>query len=152
MQRLLFGISIIIMLIGCSERETLTIDQEIQKFAKPPQIFTIQNDKVDTLITTNGIKLIIQPNSLEFNDGSQPDDSIQIELKEVFDKLDMILNGVGTMSEGTLLESFGMVNIKAISNGRELRIKNNSSIKLLIPNKRRGTRGELFYGQLNDKD
>jgi hypothetical protein len=58
----------------------------------------------------------------------------------------MILNGVSTLSDGTLLESFGMVNIKAISNGQELRIKNNSSIKLSIPNKKGGTRGELFYG------
>jgi hypothetical protein len=149
MRQILFGTLFIIF--SCTQRESLTIDQEIQKLNKPYLSFIIENDKIDTILTTNGTRLIIQPNSFEFNDESLPNGPIKIELKEVFLKSDMISNGLTTMSDGNLLESFGMINLKAESNGQELRIRKNMSLILEIPNKKRGTRGELFYGKLNEK-
>lgn len=150
MRQILFGTLLIIF--SCAQREPLTIDQEIQKFSRPFLSFTIENDKVDTILTTNGTRLIIQPNSFEFSDESLPNGPIKIKLIEVFEKSDMILNGLATMSDGNLLESFGMINLKAESNGQELRIRKNMSLILEIPNKRGGTRGELFYGKQNERN
>jgi hypothetical protein len=148
MRQLLLGTLLIIF--SCTNKEPLTIDDEIQKLSEPFLTFLIENDKVDTILTANGTRLIIQPNSFEFNDGSVPNGPIKIQLKEVFEKPDMILNRLSTMSNGDLLESFGMINIKAESNGQELRIRKNTSLILEIVNKKNGSRGELFYGKLKE--
>ena len=150
MRQVLFGVIIISILTNCSEKENLTLDQEIQTLGDPSQIFTITSDKTDTIQAKNGTRLIIRSNTFVFNDGQDATDSIQIELKEVFDKSDMILNGLGTVSDGRLIESFGMIFLRATSNGKELRIKDNSSITVSIPNKKSGYDGELFYGIQTD--
>lgn len=148
MRQLLFGTALLIL--SCTHKEPLTIDEEILKLSKPSLSFLVENDKVDTILTASGTRLIIPPNSFEFISGGVPNGPIKIELKEVFEKPDMILNRLSTMSDGNLLESFGMINIDAESNGKELRKRDNTSLILEIPNKKKGTRGELFYGKLNE--
>lgn len=151
MRQILLGIIILSILTTCSQKESLTIDKELQQLSDPSQIFTITNDKVDTIETRNGTRIIIQPNSLVFNDGQDTKESIQIEIREVFDRSGMILNGVGTVSDGRLLESFGMIYLSATSADKELRIKDNGAITVSIPNRREGLAGELFYGAQADR-
>lgn len=150
MRQIFFGVIIISILTNCSEKEGPTIDEEIQKLSDPPQIFTITSDKANTIKAKNGTSVIIRPNTFVFNDGQDVKESIQIELKEVFEKPDMVLNGLGTVSDGRLLESFGMIYLKATADGKELKIKDNNSITVSIPNKREGY-GELFYGVQTDR-
>lgn len=151
MRQILLGVIIVSILTSCSERENLTFDKELQNLGDPSQIFTITNDKADTIETRKGIRIIIPPNTFVLNDGQGAKESIQIELREVFDKSDMILNGLGTLSDGRLLESFGMVFLRATSDDRELKIKENSSITVSIPNRKGGISGELFYGTQSDR-
>lgn len=150
MRQILLGAIVVSILAACSERESLTLDKELQKLGDPPQIFTISNDKTGTIDTKNGTKIIIRPNTFVFSDGTDTKESIQIELREVFDKSDMILNGLGTISDGRLLESFGMIYLRASSDDNELHIKDGSSMTVSIPNKRKGDAGELFYGAQTD--
>jgi hypothetical protein len=150
MRQILLGVIIISILTSCSEKENLTLDQEIQKLGDPTQIFTITSDKTETIEAKNGTRLIIRPNAFVFKDGQNAKGLIQIELKEVFDKSDMIINGLGTLSDSRLLESFGMIYLSATSEGKELKLKENSSIAVSIPNKRKGDAGELFYGVQTD--
>lgn len=150
MRQILLGLIMVSVLTSCSEKENLTIDQELRNLCDPSQIFTIAKNKTDTIETRNGIKIIIRPSTLVFNDGQAPDDSVQIELREVFDKSDMILNGLGTVSDGRLLESFGMIYLRATSADKELKIRDGSSIAVVVPNKREGIAGELFYGTQAD--
>lgn len=150
MRQILSGLIIASILIGCSEKESLTFDEELQQLTESSQFFKISNDKGDTIKTKNGTRIIIKPNTFIFNDGQDVKEPIQIELKEVFDKSDMILNGLGTVSDGRLLESFGMIHLSATSEGRGLGIIDNGSIAISIPNKRKGDNGELFYGSKTD--
>lgn len=150
MRQILQGVIIASILTSCSERETLTFDKELQSLSDPSQIFTITNDKADTLETRNGTKVIIPPNTFVSNDGQDAKEPIQIELREIFDKSDMILNGLGTVSDGRLLESFGMIYLRATSADRELKIRESGSITVSIPNAKEGFAGELFYGLQSD--
>lgn len=151
MRQILLGVIIVSTFTSCSDKENLTFDKELQQLSDPSQFFTITNDKGDTLETKNGTKIIIEPNTFVFNDGQGTREPIQIEVKDVFDKSEMILNGLGTVSNGRLLESFGMVYLKATSSDRELKIKENSAIRVSIPNRREGYYGELFYGAEIDR-
>jgi hypothetical protein len=150
MRQILFGAIIISILTNCSEKETLTIKEEIQKLNDQPQIFTIAGDKTDTVKAKNGTIVIIRPNTFMFDDGQEAKGPIRMELKEVFDKPEMILNGLATTSDGRLLESFGMIYLRATADGKELKIKNNAYMTVSIPNKQRGEGGELFYGVQTD--
>ncbi len=150
MRQIFLGVLIFSILTNCSEKENQPLEREILELGDPTQIFTITSYKVDTIEAKNGTRLIIQPNIFVFNDGQDVKEPIQIELTEVFDKSDMILNGVGTLSDGRLLESFGMIYLSATSEGKELKLKENSSIAVSIPNRRKGDAGELFYGVRTD--
>lgn len=146
MRQILLGVITASMLTSCSEKETLIFDKELQQLSDQSQIFTIAFDIGDTLETKNGTRIIIEPNTFVFNDGQDTKEPIQIEVKDVFDKSEIILNGLGTVSDGRLLESFGMVYLRATSDGRELKIRDKGSITISIPNRREGYYGELFYG------
>jgi hypothetical protein len=99
------------------------------------------------LQTKAGTQLIISKNAFIHQDGSLVTGSIQIEIKEIFYKSEMIFNGITTLASDNLLESFGMVNIKAISNLMELVLKEDKKILLSIPNNQKGYDGQLFYGE-----
>jgi hypothetical protein len=151
MRQILLGVIIASILASCSEKESLTFDKVLQQFSDQSQFFTITNDIGDTLATKNGTRIIIEPNTFVFNDGQDTEEPIQIEVKDVFDKSEMILNGLGTVSDRRLLESFGMVYLRATSDGRELKIRDKGSITISIPNPREGYYGELFYGAEVDR-
>jgi len=98
-------------------------------------------------VTIDGVSIIIPPNTLAFLDGQTPKESVQIEIREVFNKSNMILSGLGTTSNGRLLESYGMIELLATSGGKDLKIRDGGSIRVTIPNKSNSYDGELFYGQ-----
>jgi hypothetical protein len=151
MRQILLGVIIASILTNCSEKESLTFDKELQQLSDQSQIFTITNDIGDTLEIKDGTRIIIKPNTFVFNNGQDTKEPIQIEVKDVFDKSEMILNGLGTVSDGRILESFGMVYLRATSDGRELKIRDQGSITVSIQNRREGYRGELFYGEEVDR-
>ncbi len=146
MRQILLGLIIALILTSCSKNESLTFDKELQQLSNQSQVFTITNDIGDTLETKNGTRIIIAPNTFVLADDQDKKEPIRIEVKDVFDKSEMILNGLGTVSDGRLLESFGMVYLGATSKGRELKIRDKGSITISIPNRREGYYGELFYG------
>jgi hypothetical protein len=150
MRKILAGAILVSVFTGCSEGENLTLQNDLRDLGDPPQIFTITNDGVDTIKSRAGVTIVIRPNSFLLNEGQDPDEEIQIELREVFDKSDMILNGLSTQSDGRLLESFGMISLRATAVNDELHLKDGASIGVSIPNKRRGNDGELFYGIQTD--
>lgn len=150
MRHIFFWLIISSILVSCSEKENLTAFKEIESLSDSSQFFTFTNDNIARLETRNGAKLLIEPNTFELNDGTSPTGAIQLEVREVYEKSDMILNGLTTTSDGRLLESFGMLFINATSGGKVLKIKDGRSIAIAIPNKQEGFAGELFYGEKTD--
>jgi hypothetical protein len=138
------------MVINCEEKENLTTCKEIENLGESPQFLSLVHDKIVKLETRNGAIINIEPNTFEFSDGKSPNKTIHLEVKEVYEKSEMILNSLTTTSDGRLLESLGMIFIQASSDGKELRIKNNKSVYVSIPNKKATYNGELFYGERTD--
>jgi hypothetical protein len=150
MRYLLFWLTISLMVINCKEKENLTTSKEIEKLSESPQSFTLVHDKATKLETRNGATITIEPNTFEFIDGKSPDKTIHLDVKEVYQKSEMILNNLTTTSDGRLLESLGMIFMEASSEGKQLRLKSNKSISVSIPNKNGIYNGELFYGEKTD--
>lgn len=138
------------LLATCSDKESLSINEDLQKLTNGSQYFEIDSEKGDTIETPNGTRIIIPPNTLVFADGREAHGTVELEVKEVFDKSEMILNSLSTVSDGRLLESFGMVYLRATSDGNELKISDGSSVTISIPNEKGGYGGELFYGEETD--
>ena len=79
------------------------------------------------------MRVIIPPNTFVFADGQGTKGSIQIEIREVFDKASMILvSGFSTTSNGRLLESYGMIELTSTSGEKELQIMDGGAIKISI--------------------
>jgi hypothetical protein len=134
-------------MVSCSERENLTLTEELQKLSTPPQVFTIEHDREERITTMEGTSVIIPPNAFLFSDGTEVNGSIEIEIEEIFDKSNMVLKGIGTSSDGRLLESYGMIKLTATSNDSPLKLKDGLALTVTIPNKKHGINGELFYGE-----
>ncbi|NBW36596.1 MAG: hypothetical protein EBR30_16555 [Cytophagia bacterium] len=150
MRYLLFWLTISLMVINCKEKENLTTSKEIEKLGESPQSFTLVHDKAVKLETRNGAIITIEPNTFEFSDGMSPDKTIHLDVKEVYQKSEMILDNLTTTSDGRLLESLGMIFMEASSEGKQLKLKRNKSISVSIPNKNGIYNGELFYGEKTD--
>ena len=96
-------------------------------------IFYINNDKDAILLGEKGTRITIPANSLIAANGNEVTDSVKIELKEVFTKKDMILTGLTTISDGELLESYGMFYLNATKNGQDLKIKEGLLLEVEMP-------------------
>ncbi|BDD04917.1 hypothetical protein [Aureibacter tunicatorum] len=102
--------------------------QKLSEKENRNQIFKI-NPKKDTIITgKSGTKLYIKANS--FKNTQNQNTPIELNLKEIYKKSDMVLNQLSTTSDNKLLESSGMIYLDAFQNGQKLSLKDNSPIKI----------------------
>ena len=90
--------------------------------------------------------IYLPANSLQFPDGSSPDQPVQIDIKECYSLADFIGDNLTTTSGDRILETAGMVNITVSGNGQPLTMKDGKEYALYFP--RNGQQGnmELFYG------
>ena len=113
----------------------------------PVQIFSINATSFQTIIGAKGTKVLFNPNSFVTNSGATVTGTIQIELKEIYTKKDMILSGVFPTSNGKPLISGGEFYIKASQNGQELKLANQSSVTIELPVSNTNSTGNMneFY-------
>ncbi|MGN6646417.1 MAG: hypothetical protein ACTHJT_07800 [Cytophaga sp.] len=116
-----------------------TLEHEIAK----QQTFTISNS-TDTLIEGAKGTLIFIPRDAFA--GALPDKPVKIELKEYYTKQEFIAANLTTTSDGQLLESGGMIHIRAMQDGSELTLKKDIPLQLYFPRKQDRKNMELFSG------
>jgi hypothetical protein len=106
------------------------------------------NPLKDTLISCpKGTIMFLPANSLELPNGKSPTNSIELKIKECYQISEFIGDHLSTLTtDGDLLESGGMVNISAWSNGNELKMKKGSEFALYFPKKSKENNMQLFYG------
>lgn len=148
MRNLVIALTISFLLAGCSSDKENHGSLNTLKTA--PQTFSINPNERASLETEGGVKVIIPPGVFVFEDGQPALNSIQLELLDVFTKSDMILNGISTISDGRLIESFGMVFAKATSEGKNLVIREGGAIGMEFPDRLNKSDGALFYGHESD--
>lgn len=110
-----------------------------QTFIIPPTTEKLIKGRMGTVIK-------FPTNVFVDNKGKPITNDITIELIEVYTKADMVLHHLHTMSGQRLLESAGMVNIKALSQGVEVMLKEGSRYTIEFPAKNEQPGMQIFYG------
>jgi hypothetical protein len=106
--------------------------------------FCIDPNKDTTLTLEEGTLITIKANT--FNTGAG---CVKIKTKEIYKYSDMILENLSTTSDGSQLETGGMIYIEAKdANGREL--KPQKSLTILMPTTNPQEDMDLFYGDMHD--
>jgi hypothetical protein len=120
---------------------TLNLQQYVDA---PPQLFTVAAGS--TIITAKqGLKLHVKTGDFETEDGQLVTGPIELTVKELVTKQQLIASDCPTASDGRLLETAGSYFIGASGNGSKLRLKPGRKMRIEFP--KRGDNMELFYGQ-----
>lgn len=119
-----FIVAAVLLGSACQQREEV-IDQYLEKNAAEIQEFPINPTEVISITGTSGTRLVIAPNSLQYDDGGalSSEETVSIQLKEVYAKADILYNGLHTISGGQPLVSSGMIHVNASSNGKNVVLK-----------------------------
>ncbi len=123
-----------------------------EKTGVKSQSFAINTDNGQSSITGNqGTKITFPENAFTTSDGTPVKGAVSIELKEIYDKSDMVLSDRPTTSNGKLLISGGEIFISATVNGQELRLATNTNILVqLAETSTVDTTMGLFTGAIED--
>lgn len=120
---------------GCKKSEeespapAISMKDFFEKTEVKSQTFTINTDNGQSTITgEEGTKVTFPENAFTTIDGTPVTGTVSIELKEIYDKSDMVLSERPTSSDGKLLISGGEIFINATANGQELQLAENTSI------------------------
>lgn len=132
---------------GCPYRR---FSEFFAKHGVQDQVFHINPARLTTLIGAKGTRLTFHPFSFINPLGRVVDDEVEIRLKEVFSKKELILSGRVTTSEDRLLESGGQVQIQAFQNGQALQLLRAANVEIPVrPNLRNALAMRLFRGSLS---
>ena len=121
----------------------------LQDFRKEKeQHFLVDAALNEVIEGKQGTKIRIPSNSFCFLDGKPANGLVTITLIEAYNNADIILQNLTTTSNGQLLETAGMINLQATSQGQELKLKPDAKLTVALPNANETLAEgmELFYG------
>ncbi|WP_100616209.1 hypothetical protein [Confluentibacter citreus] len=125
---------------------------EIKSVLSPTsENFTIQANEETVLKGKKGTSIYIPANAFQFEDGTEPNEPITIELKECFSLTDMIFENLQTISGDRILETNGMIYVNAEVKGKSLLVKKGKAFVVGFPKNGLDKEMDLFYElKLND--
>lgn len=135
-----------ILVFSCA-REKNGMGESLASITLPSVEFTIDAGADTTIFGKQGTRIFIEKETFQFADGRPVTGPVKIELKEFYDKSDMVLADLATASNGRMLETGGMLNIAATSEGQDVEIRGDKRIVVHFP-KTKGILSEemnLFY-------
>ncbi len=115
-----------------------------------PDAFIIDNAHDTLLHCVQGTVVRMPANALETADGKKPEGHVKITVKECYNLTDILANKLGTTCDGKLIESAGMVDIKATANGEELKVKEGMTYDIAMPDNGSGDGYQVFYGERDE--
>lgn len=136
-------------LYSCNQEREINSIEDLQKILKPKTERFVINPNQDNFIEgEKGTVLYFPSNSLVYDDGSPVTTEVQLQLNEFYSVSDIISENLSTLSDSLLLETGGMINISATSEGKKLKLDPSKSYVVCFP-KREKKNMELFYGENN---
>ena len=150
-QFILFLTLLASLLSSCNSNKGNDFKKQI---AVKEDILYLDNSK-DTIITgSKGTLLYFPRHAFTFQDGSEPKGSISIVLNECLTPSNMIRENLSTMAGSQLLETRGMVNIKAFANGKELNLKKGKTFIIHFPKdtSEKDKTMAIFYGNIGKNE
>ena len=112
--------------LSIDERRNL-LKELLKTFEVEPQQFIIDNTKDSLLACKYGTVVLIPANALEGKTG------IVFTVKEFYKQSEFILNNLTTVSNNQLLESGGMLYLKATYNDKDVAVNVKNPIKIFLP-------------------
>ncbi len=112
-------------------------------------VFLIDPTTSQTITGPEGTVIIFRENSFVDKNGNRITADVKINLLECYDIAAMIGSKLSTTSNGKLLETAGMVDIQASSNGQEVFLAEDVRYDIQFPKKEEKEGFKLFYGQRN---
>lgn len=95
--------------------------------------FTLDLKENEVLQGDEGTIVLVEPESFLDENGEIVEGPVKLELAEFLTVDKMILANLTTMSNGTNLETDGMIHLKASKNGKELKINPKKPLQISIP-------------------
>jgi hypothetical protein len=138
-----------IILIGCSINKQPSIQE---KLAAPSQDYFIDANTDTLILGKEGTVIYIEKGSFKNGFGSLVTDTIQITLQEVYKTSDILKSNVTMRSGDKMLETGGMIELRAYLKGEQLSLYYNKSIVVHFPKKNRTDSMRLFYGNTKSDD
>lgn len=160
MNKVLLIFVIISSFASCNNESTISTDnieiEAIEEFAKidgflnsisdAPQQFTASSKEPSTITGNKGTIIHVNPSNLETIDGTELGSVIEIELIELHDNSSLILNNTPTLSNGELLVTGGAYYINMKSDGKQLKLNQESGLNVEFP-KITEEEMTLFFGE-----
>ncbi len=125
------------------------LNDVLKKHEEPSQIFKVASGKPTVVKGRKGTKMSINPNDLITVSGKPLGQTIEIELKELMNQVQLLSSNTQTVSDGKLIVSGGAYFIGMTSNGEEVKLKEGKKLNVEFP-KISENKMELFYGQRNN--
>jgi hypothetical protein len=149
MKRALIILLIFSTLISCNSINEKPLSERLDKEV---EYFKI-NNSIDTLIEgKEGTIIFIEKESFINKLGNTITDSIEVTLKEIYHTSDIITQNISMKSEGNILETAGMIELKAYSNNDELELRFDKDLIVHFPKKGINQNMNLFYGVSDSSD
>ena len=123
-------------------------------FEKQAQVFTLIPNKDTTIKCAEGTVITIKANSfVDEATGKPVTDSIRFSVAEYYKISDMLLANLSTTSNGELLETGGMLNLKATANGRSLKLKKEEVVQIkFATEQKKADDFQLFTGSVTEQN
>ena len=122
--------------------EITSLSEFQEKYITESQFFTINSEVKDTIIGEKGTKFIFWP-YFRTTDNDDVSGIVDIEIKEIFSKKEILLSNKSTVSNDRVLESDGVFYVKATQNGNTIRC---FPVLLEVPTESIDTDMKVFYG------
>lgn len=110
-----------------------TLQTLFSNLATPMQSYVVNAANYHTFLCANGTKIILSPNAFIDQAGAVVSGMVNIDVKDVLSKKDMVLNNAFPVSNNQLLVSGGEVYFNPTQNGHSLRINPASPVRFLVP-------------------
>lgn len=121
----------------------------LKNYEEPTQTFSAPAEKPSDVTGAKGTVIKVDPNALETVEGSPLGNTIDIELKELKSKGDLLRSNLPTVSNGQILVSDGAFYLNMTSDGKQLKIKDEKSLIIEFPSDAKESM-ELFYGKRDE--
>lgn len=154
-KRVILFTLLVVFAIRCQDKAPSIENQElnlkeIQKSLdrfKSEETFSLNSEEGIEIECKKGTKIIIDKNSFVDSQGNEVSGKVEFKVKEVIALEEILAENISTVTKNGILETRGMLNIRAEQNGNQLLLKKSKKIKILLP---KGTKEEknmkLYYG------
>lgn len=127
--------------------EQIDVNNVIDDLEDEAQTFTIDGDVEEQIITEQEAIVTFPADIFQTGAGGDVTGMIDIEVIEIYDRGDIFLYRVPTVSDGRLIESDAVLHVSAFQDGEELELIPGKQIRINVTNDNPRERMELFYGE-----